>query len=153
MPDQPPLRRPWDRTIADCMWLARFVDKARRHLDGTLDEDFAPFFGHRLATDGTFLAWFELELATLLDVVRTHESDTSVDDWFRRQSGVTLERIQSWNRLAPRLGRAGEPMERAFSFARRKYYGDADAPSEVNSVFTGIAWDEGCLDEAPATDE
>ena len=40
-------------------------------------------------------------------------------------------------------------MERAFSYARRKYYGGENAHPGVISVFTGIAWDEGYLDQLP----
>ena len=40
-------------------------------------------------------------------------------------------------------------MARAFSWARRKYYGGANADPGVVSVFSGIAWDEGYLDEMP----
>jgi len=131
------------------MWLARLSDKIRLHLQGNLADDFAPFLGHRLATDGTFLKFFGLELDPLLDAARNEYSDTAITDWFARQPGVSSDRIVAWNELAPKLGQPGEPMERAFNYARRKYYGGDNADPGVASVFTGIAWDEGYLDETP----
>jgi hypothetical protein len=48
------LHRPWPK-LADCTWLARFVDQARAPLSDPLGPDFAPYLGHAPATDGTFL--------------------------------------------------------------------------------------------------
>ncbi len=149
MSDRPKLRRPWDQSLANCMWLARFVDKARLHARGELSAEFEPFFGHRLATDGAFFSHFDFDANEALSAVRTDESDPAMETWFLNLSGVTPARIATWNHLGPKLGRPGEVMERAFRFAHRKYYGGDKADPRVTSVFTGIAWDEGYLEEYP----
>ena len=51
------LRRPADK-LADCIWLARFVDKTRLHLAGTLHPDFVFPYAHPVATDGAFFRHF-----------------------------------------------------------------------------------------------
>ncbi len=147
------LRPPWDRSVADCMWLARFIDKARLQATGRLTADFEPFFGHRLATDGTFLAHFGFTLEEAMSALRNGSSDTEMGTWFLERPGVTAERITAWNTLGPKLGRPGQVMERAFRFAQRKYYGGALADPRVVSVFSGIAWDEGCLNDCPSADD
>lgn len=149
MTDRPKLRRPWDQSLADCMWLARFVDKARLHAHGELSPEFEPFFGHRLATDGAFFAHFGFGSPEALAAMQIDDSDPAMETWFLSLPGVTPEGIAAWNQLGPRLGKPGETMERAFRFAHRKYYGGNQADPRVVSVFTGIAWDEGYLDEYP----
>lgn len=143
------LRRPWDK-LADCMWLARFVDKTRLHLAGALNEDFEPYFGHPLATDGAFLKHFGLTVDECVAAVRIHDSDDDATaTWFLAQPSVTPDLIAKWNAAAFDLGRPGHAMERSFRWARRKYYATAGADHTVDSVFSGIAWDEGYLDEMP----
>ncbi|MBT5902144.1 MAG: DUF5069 domain-containing protein [Opitutaceae bacterium] len=150
MSERPKLRRPWDQDVADCMWLARLTDKVRLHLTGNLNEDFEPFFGHRLATDGAFIDFFEIELKDLIAVVQSEPTnDQAVTTWFLQQPGATPDQIKTWNDEAFDLGKTGKPMARAFSWARRKYYGGTNADPGVVSVFSGIAWDEGYLDEMP----
>jgi hypothetical protein len=131
------------------MWLARFSDKARLHLRGELTPDFEPFFGRKIATDGAFFAQFDLVLEDALAALRQDDSDAAFAMWFLEQPGVTLPKIVEWNALAPHLGKPGQPMERNFRFARAKYYGGPDTDPRVVSIFTGIAWDEECLDEVP----
>ncbi|MDA8528131.1 DUF5069 domain-containing protein [Opitutaceae bacterium] len=150
MTDRPNLRRPWNQDVADCMWLARFTDKVRLHLTGGLNEDFEPFFGHKLATDGAFIDFFAIKLDEFVAVVKSApNSDEAVSTWFIQQPGISPDRIKVWNDGAFDLGKEGKPMARAFSWARRKYYGGANADPGVVSVFSGIAWDEGYLDEMP----
>ncbi|MEJ6604412.1 MAG: DUF5069 domain-containing protein [Opitutaceae bacterium] len=150
MPNHNPLRRPWDDSIADCMWLARLTDKTRLHLDGNLNADFEPFFGHKLGTDGEFFRFFEIDLETLIAIVRNSPTnDQAVAAWFISRPSVTDDRITAWNADAFDLGKSGHSMSRAFSWAKRKYYGGDKADPAVVSVFSGIAWDEGYLDEMP----
>ena len=150
MPKNMKLRRPWDRSIADCMWLARLTDKVRLHLAGELNADFEPFFGHKLATDGAFIAHFDFHLDTLIEVEQaTPRDDLAVTEWFQRLPGASTEKIAAWNATAFDLGKPGHPMGRAFSWAKRKFYGGNEADPRVVSVFTGIAWDEGYLDQMP----
>jgi hypothetical protein len=53
------LRRPSDRLAGVC-WLPRFVDKARKFLDGTLPQEYALRLGDAQAVDGVFLRHFGL---------------------------------------------------------------------------------------------
>jgi len=131
------------------MWLARFVDKARLHARGELAAEFEPFFGHRLATDGAFFKHFDFNCDDAMAAVREDDSDPAMARWFLALPNVTVDRITAWNSLGPQLGKPGQIMERAFGFARRRYYGGQTADPRVVSVFTGIAWDEGYLDEYP----
>ena len=144
------LRRPWDQ-LARFTLLARFLDKSRLLLADALDPEFAKVFGHPLATDGAFLHHFNLDLDAAKDAVRAGgDDDAAVAAWFLRQPGATAERIAAWNELGFDLGKTGKPMERSFRYARRVYYGAAGASeTEVDSVFSGIAWDEGYLEEMP----
>ena len=153
MNDRSKLRRPWNQDVAECMWLARLTDKVRLHLTGALNADFEPFFGHKLATDGAFINFFEIQLDDLIRVVQSEPTcDRAVSTWFSEQPGVTSDRIKAWNDRAFDLGKEGKPMARAFSWARRKYYGGTNADPGVVSVFSGIAWDEGYLDEMPLSE-
>ncbi|GAB5559085.1 MAG: hypothetical protein SynsKO_07320 [Synoicihabitans sp.] len=150
MSERPQLRRPWDRSIADCMWLARLTDKTRLHLRGNLNPDFEPFFGHKLATDGEFIRFFDFDLDDLITVVRDQPTaDEAVEKWFLTHPNISLERVAAWNQIALDLGKPGKPMSRAFSWAKRKYYGGDKADPAVVSVFSGIAWDEGYLNDIP----
>ena len=145
------LRRPHDQ-LAGCVWLPRFVDKARQHLADTLPPDYRRAFGHALATDGAFLAHFQLSLADALAAIARSPSDADVARWFLALPGATPAAIADWNARAPRFGEPGQPGERAFRFAMKTIYGGCVDP-RVTSAFTAIAWDEGFLDEvAPPAD-
>ena len=138
------LRRPSDQ-LAGCVWLPRFVDKARHHLAGTLDPDYVMPFCHPLATDGAFLKHFELGRDEILAVVRDSAGDDRpVAEWFVCRPQGTPERIAAWNELAPSLGKQGFPVRRGFLWALQHYYGGVADP-RVNSIFTAIACDEGFL--------
>jgi hypothetical protein len=139
------LRRPTDQ-LAGCVWLPRFIDKARHHLAGTLDPDYVRPFCHPLATDGAFLQHFELDKDEVIGVIRDSAGDdTIVADWFARRPQCRPERIASWNALAPNLGKEGFPVRRGYLWALQHYYGGVADP-RVNSIFTVIAYDEGFLD-------
>ncbi len=105
-----------------------------------MNADFEPFFGHKLATGGEFIRVFEFSLDDLIAVVRKAPlSDIAVGMWFIEQPGVTPERIATWNDDAFDLGKPGQPMSRAFSWVKRKYYDGENADPAVVSVFSGIA--------------
>ncbi len=139
------LRRPLDQ-LAGCIWLPRLIDKARQHLAGTLPPDFQRAFGHALATDGAFLAHFQLVFADTLTVIKQAASDDKVARWFLAQPGVNPATITDWNTRAPRFGEPGQPGERAFRFAMKTLYRGCPDP-RVTTAFTAIAWDEGFLNE------
>jgi hypothetical protein len=145
------LRRPTAR-LADCVWLPRFIDKARHHLAGTLDPDFVRPFCHPLATDGAFLGHFELTKDEILGVIaRSNGDDALVAEWFRQRPQSGAEKVAAWNELAPNIGKPGFPMHRGFTWMLRQLYGGVPPDPRVNSAFTAIAFDEGYLDELEAS--
>jgi len=139
------LRRPHDQ-LAGCVWLPRFIDKARQQQAGILPPDFQRAFGNALATDGAFLAHFKLTLNAALTVIGSASSDAEIAQWFLAQQGVTPATIAEWNTRAPLFGGPGQPGERTFRFALKTLYRGCDDP-RVTNAFTAIAWDEGFLDE------
>ena len=144
------LRRPTAR-LADCVWLPRFIDKARHHLAGTLDPDFTRPFCHPLATDGVFLGHFELSKDEILEVIaRSHGDDAVVSEWFCQRPQYNTAKVAAWNELAPNIGKPGFPVHRGFSWMLRQLYGGVPPDPRVNSAFTAIAFDEGYLDESEA---
>ncbi len=131
------------------MWLPRFIDKVRHHLAGTLADDFVRPFCHPLATDGVFLHHFRLEKDAVIAVISDAPDDAAVAAWFTARPEGTADHIAAWNALAPRLGLPGTAMERGFRWALRHYYGGDNPDPRVQTVFAGLAWDEGYLDEMP----
>lgn len=139
------LRRPGDK-LADCVWLARFIDKCRLHFAGALPADYQRPFCSPLGIDGIFLEHFSLRQDEILAAIRQAGNDEEVVRWFLTQASVTPESIRAWNQLAPDIGRPGFPGEKGFQWARRHLYAGCTDP-RVTSGFTAIAWDEGFLDE------
>jgi hypothetical protein len=147
------LRRPAD-PLAGCIWLARFVDKTRLHLAGTLHPDFVLPYCHPVATDGAFLRHFDLAKEAIIEAIRVSDgNDEAVSGWFLSQPGCTPEKIRTWNELGPFLGQPGQPVHRGFLFMLKTYYGGQIPDPRVNSVFTAIAYDEGFLDEVAGSEE
>jgi hypothetical protein len=141
------LRRPTDK-LAGCVWLPRFIDKARHHQAGTLHPDFVRPFCHPLATDGLFLAHFELGKDEIIQVIaESNGSDESVAEWFQSRAQYTPEKVAAWNELAPNIGKDGYPAHRGFLWILKQYYGGVAPDPRVDSAFTAIAFDEGYLDE------
>ena len=135
------LRRPSAR-LADVCWLPRFIDKARSVLDGTLPPEYLERFGDRRGMDGAFLRFFRLEKDAFVEGVRkSNGSDAAVAKWFYAQPGVTDEKVNDWNRLAPEFGKPGEPGFEAFQSVMRSMYKDAPY-SGVESIFEVIEADE-----------
>ena len=136
------LRRPSAR-LADVCWLPRFIDKARCMLDGTLPPEYLERFGDRRGIDGAFLRFFRLKKEAFVEAVRASSgSDLSVAKWFYAQPGVTDEKVEEWNRIAPHFGQPGEPGFEAFQSMMLNIYKDAPY-SGVESVFEVIEADEG----------
>ena len=141
------LRRPTER-LAGCVWLPRFVNKARHHLAGTLSADYVRPFCHPLATDGVFFQHFEIEQPEILQaVVDSKGSDEIIATWFKQRAQYTPESVAAWNELAPNIGKEGFPMRRGFLWALNHYYGGGTPDPRIDSAFTAIAYDEGFLDE------
>ncbi|MFT3783932.1 MAG: DUF5069 domain-containing protein [Nibricoccus sp.] len=147
-----PARRPTDR-LADCLWLARLVEKVRLHLAGELDKDFQMPFGNRRATDGIFLEHFGLTKDEIIEAVRAAgEDDEQVATWFLQRVQEANEKIARWNKIAFQLGRPGLPGERVLSWAKKNLYKNGDDP-RVDSIFRMIAADEGYLEQMIAAEE
>ncbi len=143
------LRRPTE-TLAGCVWLPRFVDKTRHHLAGTLAPDFTLPYCHPLATDGVFLAHFQLAKDEIIQAVRESTGvDPDVERWFLSRPQITSNVVAGWNLLAPNIGKDGFPMRRGFLWQMRRLYGGTPPDPRVVSVFTAIAFDEGYLDDMP----
>lgn len=140
------LRRPHD-TLAGCMWLPRFIDKARHHSSGTLPRDYQRAFCSSMGMDGVFFSHFKLAKEEILSAVQREGSDEAIALWFSRRPDSSVERIREWNLLAPKVGMPGQPGHRAFAWGLKHIYVGCTDP-RVISGFTAIAWDEGFLDEA-----
>jgi hypothetical protein len=102
--------------------------------------------GH--ATDNVFLTHFEIPKDEIIEVIRLSAGhDAPVVAWFQTRPACSAERIQSWNTLAPNLGKAGFPVHRGFLFLLKTFYGGTASDPRVDSAFTAITYDEGYLDE------
>lgn len=134
-------RSPFDRSVADTMHWARFIDKVRQHLDGVLPQEFAQALGHTHGVDGQFLAHFGLTIEQVKENV-DGKSDTELALWLEQSVDGFPEAKQAWNELAPNLGRAGFPMDRALKIAMKRLYRDFEW-SPTMSVFELIEMDEG----------
>lgn len=141
------LRRPTEK-LSGCVWLPRFIDKARHHFAGTLAQDYEQAFCHPLGTDTVFLSHFEIEKAEILQVIRDSDGNAeAIARWFQARPKYSPEKVAAWNELAPNLGKEGYPVRRGFRWVIKHYYGDAVPDPRVDGVFTVIAYDEGYLDE------
>jgi hypothetical protein len=141
------MRRPTEKLVG-CVWLPRFIDKARLHLAGTLPADFVQPFCHPLGTDGLFLQHFEIGKDEILKVIAdSKDNDAIIEKWFRERAQCTPEKVAAWNELGPNIGKEGYPAHRGFLWILRQYYGGVAPDPRVVSAFTAIAYDEGYLDE------
>lgn len=135
------IRAPWE-PLAGCVWLARFADKARLMKIDQLPEDYLMLLGHPRGIDGHFLRQFGLDRATALESMSIQSTDSSVEQWFLAQPGVSETSIKNWNELAPNLGRPGWPGERELAFAIERFYRGAVGESPVETLFDMIRIDE-----------
>jgi hypothetical protein len=125
--------------LADCVWLARIVSKARLYKAQALPEEYANRFGHPTGVDHQFLTFFGLDRDSLLEAADL--DDSAFAAWFLRQSQITAEKIADWNRLAVNLGRSGYPMAERLPIALSTTYKHLD-PTGIDSVFEAIERDE-----------
>jgi hypothetical protein len=135
------LRAPWD-CLASCVWLARLTDKVRLMSLGKLPQDYLILLGHPRGLDGVFLRHFGLKKETTLKTIAIQPDDHGVEQWFLVQTGVTDASIQSWNDLAPNLGRRGWPGERELAIAIERFYGGTVMESPAETLFDLIRMDE-----------
>lgn len=135
------LPKPTD-SLADCVWLPRFIAKVRHHAEGLLDGDYLLAFCHPRAVDGHFLRHFGLEKDDAISAILRAKSDDTLEQWFTALPGVTKERIAAWNEFAPKIGSPGHPGERELAFMLRKTYPDSIPAEALRSSFAAILWDE-----------
>ena len=136
-------RSPYQK-LAGVMYLARFIDKARFNLKVGLPRDYAIAFCSPHGVDGHFLEHFGLGKKDFLEIVSQCDSDDGVVEWFQNQPSVCHATLESWNKLAPNLGKPGYPMNRIFRITLKRLGWDKGGLlSEEDGVFEGIVKDEG----------
>jgi hypothetical protein len=125
--------------LADRVWLARIVSKARFYKAQALPEEYANRFCHPTGVDHEFLTFFGLDRDSLLEAVDLDDSEFAA--WFLRQPQITADKIADWNRLAVNLGRSDYPMAERLPIALSTTYQHLD-PTGIDSVFEAIERDE-----------
>lgn len=135
------LPKPTER-LAGCVWLPRFAAKVRLHHAGELEGDYLLAFCHPRAMDGRFLDHFGLDKDATLAAIRGARTDEELAQWFTSAAGVTPDRIEAWNKFAPRIGSPGQPGERELTYMLRRIYPDGAPPDALKSSFDAILWDE-----------
>ncbi|MGB0775004.1 MAG: DUF5069 domain-containing protein [Akkermansiaceae bacterium] len=136
-------RSPFDRSVADTLHWARFIDKARQQLAGDLPDDYALAFGHPHGLDGQFLSHFDLTIEQVSHAV-AEKTDSDLALWLEQTVESFPSKRDSWNKLAPDLGRQGHPMDRSLKIAIKRIYTEYEWSPET-SVFELIDLDEGRL--------
>jgi hypothetical protein len=135
------IRAPFE-CLAGCTWLARLTDKVRLMRRGELPADYLILLGHPQGVDGYFLRHFGLDRKSALEAISNQADDSDVAQWFLAQAGVTEASVQSWNDLAPNLGRRGWPGEKELAIAIERFYGGSIGEASVETVFELIHIDE-----------
>lgn len=97
--------------------------------------------GHQHGVDGHFLEHFGLDIDTVKKAVRSND-EGALSEWLAKSVDDFTEKRDSWNELAPNLGREGYPMHRMLKVAVKRIYGGLEwDPSK--SAFEMIELDEG----------
>ena len=137
--------------LAGCIWLARLTDKVRLHRLGKLPDGYTPFLGHPRGVDGHFLRHFGLSRRDL-DAIASAGDDRGVEQWFLSHPNASKDRIESWNQLAPNLGRAGYPSVAELQYVIDHVLAPDARGSEISTLFDAIELDEAAgLRKSPAT--
>ena len=137
----PPLPVPRDASLAGCVWLARFLAKARLLSADQLPPDYVERFGHPDGVDGNFFRFFSLGHEQLMDVIRREPSDETFAGWFAALPGNDDARIAAWNDFAEKLGQPGYPMADRLQQVLPGMAGRPDV-SKIHSIFDLITADE-----------
>ena len=136
----PPLPAPRE-TLDGCVWLPRFLAKARLLLADRLPPDYVERFGHPEGVDGNFFRFFGVTHEQMMDARRREASDAAFAAWFLALPGIDQARVQAWNRFAEALGQPGQPMADRLKETLPKMAGRFDT-SEIRSIFDLITADE-----------
>ncbi len=138
---KPSLPAARDNSLAGCVWLARFLAKARLLLADQLPPDYVERFGHPDGVDGNFFRFFGVGHEQLMDVIRRESSDEAVARWFVALPGIDAERIAAWNAFAERLGQPRHSMAERLNEVLPTMASRFDA-SKIHSIFDLITADE-----------
>lgn len=137
----PTLPAPRDDSLAGCVWLARFLVKARRLLADELPPDYVERFGAPDGVDGHFFRFFGVGHEQFMDEIRREPSDDAVTAWFLVLPGIDADRVAAWNAFAERLGQPGRPMAKRLADVLPNMADRLD-PSKIHSIFDLITADE-----------
>ena len=136
----PPLPTP-RATLDGCVWLPRFLAKARLLLADQLPPDYVERFGHPDGVDGNFFRFFGLTHEQIMDAVRRDPADARVAAWFLALPGIDLARIAAWNDFAEKLGQPSYPMANRLLEVLPKMADRLDV-TRIHSIFDLITADE-----------
>lgn len=136
-----PLREPKEM-LAGCVWLARLTDKIRLHHVGELPEVYTSFLGHPRGVDGHFLRHFDLSFTAISDAIIAADDDSGVERWFLHHPNSFKAEIESWNTLAPNLGRAGYPMSTELPFVINRFMEPEAQVPGIATIFEAIVLDD-----------
>ena len=128
-------------TLEGCVWLPRFLAKARLLLADQLPPDYVERFGHPDGVDGNFFRFFGVTHEQMMDARRRDASDAAFAAWFQALPGIDAARIEAWNTFAEKLGQPGHPMADRLAETRPRMAGRFDT-SKTHSIFDLITADE-----------
>ena len=128
-------------TLEGCVWLPRFLTKARLLLADRLPPDYVERFGHPEGVDGNFFRFFGVPHEQMMDALRQHPSDPAFAAWFQTLPGIDAARIEAWNQFAEKLGQPGYPMAARLQETLPKMVGRFDT-SEIRSILDLLTADE-----------
>lgn len=127
--------------LAGCVWLPRFLAKARRLHDGELGSEYTARFCDRDSVDAHFLQFFGLPKDELVEAAIRLRADADFAAWFLASPGIDAGRIAGWNDFAGNLGRPGFPMAARLGAVLPTAYRHLD-PSRVRTIFDLLEADE-----------
>ena len=128
-------------TLAGCVWLPRFLAKARLLLADRLPPAYADRFGHPDGVDGNFFRFFGVTHEQMMDGFRQGPEDAAFVAWFQKLPGVDAARVAGWNDFAEKLGRPGYPMAERLAEVRPQMAARFDT-TQIHSIFDLITADE-----------
>jgi hypothetical protein len=127
--------------LAGCVWLPRFLAKARQLHDGELGSEYAARFCDRDSVDEHFLRFFGLPQDEMIAAAVRLRADKAFAAWFRSRPGIDAARIAQWNAAAENLGRPGFPMAERLAAVLPTTYRQLD-PARVRCIFDLLEADE-----------
>lgn len=128
-------------TLDGCVWLPRFLTKARLLLADQLPPDYVERFGHPDGVDGNFFRFFGVTHEQMMDALRRHPTDAQFMAWFTTLPGIDTARIAAWNAFAEKLGQPGYPMADRLTEVLPKMANRLDT-SRIHSILDLITADE-----------